>query len=248
MSHAQQIKAAKIMSNALSFSPDHSVLEIGSYDVNGTVRAIFNSSDYTGIDLVSGPTVNEVVSGHEINFSRKFDFVISFECFEHNPHWVETLDKMILHAEDNGYLIITCASHGRIEHGTARTNPNHSPGTSSIGWNYYKNLSENDILPLLENNPKIKDFIVYTQNNTYDLYVVCSLGNQMQDTVRNKIMNDFKMLNSVNWSLYNIINQLWYIPVRCLFKLIGDRPLYQSIVTKYFKYTKGIIGKIFKKK
>ena len=82
MSHAQQIKAAKIMSNALSFSPEHSVLEIGSYDVNGTVRAIFNSSDYTGIDLVSGPTVNEVVSGHEINFLRKFDFVISFECFE----------------------------------------------------------------------------------------------------------------------------------------------------------------------
>ena len=145
MSHIQQIDAAKLMANVFSFSPNHSVLEIGSYDVNGTVRSIFNSPDYIGVDLTSGPTVDLVLSGHEIDFSRKFDFVLSFECFEHNPYWEATLEKMIDHVEGNGYLFLTCASLGRIEHGTARTNPDHSPGTSSIGWDYYQNLSKNDV-------------------------------------------------------------------------------------------------------
>jgi hypothetical protein len=37
---------------------------------------------------------------------------------------------------------MTCATTGRPEHGTARTEPESSPLTVGIGWSYYKNLSE----------------------------------------------------------------------------------------------------------
>lgn len=247
MSHAQQIDAAKLMAKAFNFNSDCSVLEIGSYDVNGTVRAIFASDDYVGVDLISGPTVDKVISGHEINFNRKFDFVISFECFEHNPHWELTLKKMIESVNHNGYIFITCASKGRIEHGTARTNPSHSPGTSSIGWNYYKNLEEKDFTKLLKDNSKVSDYLIYTQKNTYDLYVICSIGNLIDENLCQELTEGFKLIESNELTLFNILNQLWYLPTRILFKILGDTPIYQLLTTKYFKYTKGIFSKIFSK-
>jgi hypothetical protein len=40
-------------------------LEIGSLNINGTVRNAFTSSEYVGVDVGSGPGVDIVMSGHE---------------------------------------------------------------------------------------------------------------------------------------------------------------------------------------
>lgn len=126
------------------------VLEIGSAYVNGSIRDIFTQSRHTGVDLSPGKGVDIVASGHEFcpDPPQKFDVIISCECFEHNPHYAATLNNMIGLAKDDGLVIFTCASTGRPEHGTARTDGTQSPGTTAVGWDYYRNLTEEDFATL----------------------------------------------------------------------------------------------------
>ncbi|MBC9822509.1 methyltransferase domain-containing protein [Terrabacter sp. MAHUQ-38] len=129
------------------------VLEIGSYDVNGTVRSIFEAREYVGVDLVHGPGVDIVSFGHEIaEPSGSYDLAISGECFEHDPHWQATFLNMARLTRPGGVVAFTCASTGRPEHGTRRSRVGDSPGTQSEGIDYYRNLSEADFrsLPLAD--------------------------------------------------------------------------------------------------
>jgi SAM-dependent methyltransferase len=130
------------------------VLEIGSYDVNGTVRGQFGASrEYVGVDLTNGPGVDRVVLGHEVDEEDgSFDVTLSGECFEHDPHWRQTFTNMVRLTRPAGLVTFTCASMGRPEHGTARTDPAMSPGTRAVGLDYYRNLGEDDFadLPLDE--------------------------------------------------------------------------------------------------
>ena len=113
-----------------------SVLEVGSLNINGTVRDFFTDCEYVGVDVVDGPGVDRVVAGQDLDYvDNWFDVVVSAECFEHNAHWVETFDRL---ADIAGrYVFLTCASVGRAEHGTHDNLPHESPGTN----NYYRNLT-----------------------------------------------------------------------------------------------------------
>ena len=64
MSHPEQVGFFKAVIDAnRTFLEDASVLEIGSYDVNGTVRKLFAAAGhYVGVDLVEGPGVDVVGS------------------------------------------------------------------------------------------------------------------------------------------------------------------------------------------
>jgi SAM-dependent methyltransferase len=126
------------------------VLEIGSYDVNGTVRRLFSGAgEYVGVDLTSGPGVDRVIFGHEVDDpDGSFDLALSGECFEHDPHWQKTFTNMVRLTRAGGLVTFTCASMGRPEHGTTRTDPTMSPGTQAVGSDYYRNLSEADFAAL----------------------------------------------------------------------------------------------------
>src|SRR5688572_9173960 len=65
------------------------VLDIGSLDINGNNRFLFEQAQYIGIDLGSGPNVSVVCEGHLYD-DEPFDVVISTECAEHDLHWRET--------------------------------------------------------------------------------------------------------------------------------------------------------------
>jgi len=75
-----------------------------------------------------------------------FDTLVSAECFEHNPFWVETFANMLRMTRPGGLVAFSCASTGRPEHGTARTSPNLSPLTHAQGWDYYRNLDADDFM------------------------------------------------------------------------------------------------------
>lgn len=143
MAHYQQLKFLSVFVEFFGLgNKDLTVLEIGSYDVNGSVRQLFGIAKYVGCDLVSGPGVDVVASGHEIKFpDHSFDVVLSTECFEHNPYWPQTLMNMERIVKPGGLVCITCASTGRVEHGTSRSLPFESPGTVSQKSEYYKNIS-----------------------------------------------------------------------------------------------------------
>lgn len=151
MSHQEQFNffVAVVAANA-ELVRDGKVLEIGAYDVNGSVRSLFSGAhEYVGVDLNEGPGVDVVSLGHEVDHNDGYyDVAISSECFEHDPHWRETFVNMVRMTRPGGLVAFTCASRGRPEHGTTRSTSALSPGTQFRGIDYYRNLTVDDFSPL----------------------------------------------------------------------------------------------------
>jgi SAM-dependent methyltransferase len=145
---------------------DHTmVLEVGSYNVNGSVRQFFlEPTLYIGIDLAPGKDVDIVCSGHEYNPTLRFDVVISTECFEHDPNWYYTFINMHRLCNPQGLVIFTCAAANRHEHGTPRT----SPTDSALATDYYKNLNVLDFETSYPLRTMFSDYMFQAREN--DLY------------------------------------------------------------------------------
>jgi SAM-dependent methyltransferase len=149
------------------------VLEVGSLDINGSVRDLFHDCDYTGVDLQLGPGVDLACQGQLVGFaSGHFDTVISAECMEHNPYWRETVANMLRMTRPGGLVLISCATTGRLEHGTSRTNPDASPFTTAARWDYYRNLRASDLEASLNLAGWLSDWSSWTNFVTRDLYFV----------------------------------------------------------------------------
>ena len=54
------------------------ILDVGSYDVNGTMKPIFEKGQYIGLDMEEGPNVDIVGVSHDIPISDNKIFVIFF--------------------------------------------------------------------------------------------------------------------------------------------------------------------------
>lgn len=115
------------------------VYDIGSYDVNGNNRYLFKPwTKYTGIDVYPGKNVDKVGRAIDILPTLpKTKIIISTEMLEHDNTWDKSLLAMYNALEEDGLLVITCAGEGRQEHGTTRTSPQDSPGTTD----YYQNIT-----------------------------------------------------------------------------------------------------------
>lgn len=125
------------------------VLDVGSGDINGNNRFLFDDCEYHGNDVIAAPNVTVVSRTKDLMFAdNTFDTIISTECFEHDPQYGESLRKIYAMLKPNGLFCFSCASTGRHEHGTRRTSPHDSYGT--IGGledmsDYYQNLTTRDI-------------------------------------------------------------------------------------------------------
>ncbi len=171
MSHPEQLQFVESIKEQypLKFR-NAKVLEVGSLDINGSVRQFFTSCTYIGIDVGEGKGVDEVAEGQEYNGKvNSFDTIISCECFEHNPHWVDTFNNMIRMTKKGGLIIMTCATTGRPEHGTTRTKPKDSPLTIGKGWDYYQNLTEADFTKSIDLS-KFSSYKFSVNDTAKDLY------------------------------------------------------------------------------
>ena len=146
MSHSTQQDFILYTKNKFpNYFTNSKVLEVGSLDINGSMRSFFSECDYLGIDVGEGQGVDLVVQGQEYNApDESYDVCASGECFEHNPYWAKTFSNMVRMCKSGGLVLFTCATTGRKEHGTSRTDSGSSPLTVGIGWEYYKNLTEQD--------------------------------------------------------------------------------------------------------
>jgi SAM-dependent methyltransferase len=186
-----------------SFFVDTCVLEIGSHSVNGSIRELFDVEHYVGLDLSAGAGVDEVILGHEYRSKNIFDVTISCECFEHNPHFQKTLENMIRHTKDDGLIIFSCATTNRPEHGTTRTDPSLSPGTSSIGWDYYKNLTESDFKNL---ESLLAGWFFYTNKYSHDIYFIGVKSQKMLCQLNNahrKLKNHIQTFEAISENASN---------------------------------------------
>lgn len=93
------------------------VLEIGSYDVNGSLREVvmpLAPASYTGIDMRSGPGVDVVCRAENLvrQFGpHSFDVVFSSCAFEHIRHWRTALSAMKQVCRPRGLLLFIVPSH-----------------------------------------------------------------------------------------------------------------------------------------
>ncbi len=174
MAHFQQLRFVELASSHATRSwKGLAVLEIGSHNVNGSIRPFFAGSGYVGVDLSEGKDVDVVASGHEVAFpDGSFDLAICCECFEHNPQWVRTFANMHRMTKAGGLVVVTCASRGRWEHGTARSSPEESPGTTSMGWNYYRNLNRSDFEARLDLGEMFAAHAFFRNDASKDLYFI----------------------------------------------------------------------------
>lgn len=159
-----------------SYFIDKTVLDVGSGDINGNNRFLFENCKYEGNDVIQANNVTIVSKTKDLPFEDNyFDTIISTECFEHDPEYKESILKIYKMLKPGGLFVFTCAGIGRNEHGTRRTSPSDSYGT--IGnledmFDYYKNLTEYDLNEVLNLNNLFITWDTYYNHEVYDLYFV----------------------------------------------------------------------------
>jgi len=172
MAHIEQKQFFQNIKNKFpDYFKNKKVLDIGSLDINGTVREFFYDCNYFGLDICPGNNVDIICEGQNYNApDNNYDVVCSAECFEHNPYWIETFENMIRLCKNGGLILFTCATEGRLEHGTTRTTPQDSPLTVELGWDYYQNLTENDFIDNLDFNSYFENYSFEVNYESHDLY------------------------------------------------------------------------------
>ena len=171
MSHYEQQKFVEICFSHLKNNDNFknlNIIDVGSYDMNGSIRKLIPENNYTGIDIVKGPNVDHVMNGQDIvKIGKKFDISISCECFEHAENWDKIFSSMYEVLNDDGVLIFTCASRGRIEHGTRRSNPEFT-----LTESYYKNLNASDFKKKFDMEKKFSKYLFFYNIYSFDLYFI----------------------------------------------------------------------------
>lgn len=179
------------------------VLEVGSLDINGSVRPLFEDCIFLGVDVGHGPGVDMVCFGENLQFrDESFDTVVSSECFEHAEGWADIFANMKRMTKPNGLIVFTCAGKGRPEHGTSRSDVGSSPLTVGHGIEYYGNLMIEDF----EKVPGLLDGLHYQSfYNPYaqDLYFVAK---KIGTRINGNLEEESSLVEEVDWNGINAEN------------------------------------------
>ena len=174
MAHQEQIQFCNKIKNIFpNFFIYKKILDVGSLDINGNNRYLFDNCIYTGIDVAPGNNVDIVTLGHEFKGENNFyDVIISTECFEHDMHYNKTIKNIIRMLKPGGLFLFTCATTGRREHGTIRSSPADAPLLNNLpDWcDYYKNLTEKDIKDIISLENIFDKYEFSTNDHSHDLY------------------------------------------------------------------------------
>jgi SAM-dependent methyltransferase len=120
---------------------DSKVLDVGSLDVNGNNRYLFDGCEYVGLDIESGKNVDISSPVHLSGFpAGYFDTIISGECFEHDRSFRWSIGAIVKMLRKGGLFTMTCAGYNRPEHGTE----NHDPDSSPFTNDFYQNRIAED--------------------------------------------------------------------------------------------------------
>lgn len=218
MAHASQIQFFKIALAAFADLFSGRVLDVGSLDINGGPHELLNPIEYVGVDLAEGPNVDLVARGEELDFpTGSFDLSMSSECFEHNPCWQPTLVNMVRMTRRGGLIVFSCATTGRPEHGTTRSDGGFSaPLAVGQGQEHYANVTPRQVATVLNGVPLAGHFMQVNRSN-YDLFFV--------GLKEGASRGDLDSLRSLKVSAENLFGRNRYpgrLPRRLAIQLLGD--------------------------
>lgn len=157
--HSEAYAFVRVVASQL-LAPRRYVVEIGSRNVNGSVRDLFLGAAYTGIDVQPGPGVDVVVAGEAFRPAARPDTVICCEVFEHT----DAADAIIANAhrmlQPGGVFIATMAGTGRGPHSAVDGGPLRD-------GEFYRNVEAEQLRQWLDSFPKKA-----LQEKAGDLYCV----------------------------------------------------------------------------
>jgi len=144
--------------------PAVDVLEVGSLDINGSVRPLFAAAtSYHGIDLAAGPGVDEVTDAATWTPPRTYDVVVCAEVLEHAPAWRDILATMWTATAPGGLLLMTCAAPPRAPHSAV-------DGLDVRDGEHYANVEAADVLAVVR-GWNVAGWAVTANQGRGDLYL-----------------------------------------------------------------------------
>jgi SAM-dependent methyltransferase len=118
--------ANAITFGALHLSPSEvegkSIIEVGSCNVNGSLRPLLESwhpREYVGVDIAPGRGVDEICDVENVvcEFGEsRFDIVVATEVIEHVRDWRKTLSNLKGVCRAGGTVLVTTRSKGFPHH------------------------------------------------------------------------------------------------------------------------------------
>ena len=93
------------------------ILEVGSYNVNGSIRAAFPIT--IGIDFRDGPDVDRVLDVQDVEKTYgpdSFDCVVTSNALEHIEDWRGAMNNMWNVLKPDGYMYCSLASMRKGRH------------------------------------------------------------------------------------------------------------------------------------
>lgn len=97
--------------------PGDTVLDVGSLDVNGTLRDVMlGETAYIGVDVVAGKNVDIVLDNpYRFPFeSNHFNVVVSTSCLEHDEFFWLTFSEMTRVLKRGGFLYLNAPTNGPV--------------------------------------------------------------------------------------------------------------------------------------
>jgi hypothetical protein len=154
---------AYVRTQVLNLSFDN-VVEFGSLDINGSVRGLFDTDSYYGIDLQEGPGVDEIADAATWESPEgEVDCIVCCEVLEHAPNVLGIIANAYRNLGQNGLLIITCATNPRQPHSAIDGGPKRAN-------EWYENVEAETLRRAFKNSFQIVDLTVSRERG--DLYCV----------------------------------------------------------------------------
>jgi SAM-dependent methyltransferase len=142
------------------------VLEVGSMDVNGSLRTDvveLDPSTYLGVDFRDGEGVDEVCDAGALveRFgAASFDVIISTEMLEHAEDWRGAIVAMKAVLVPEGYLLLTARGPGMFLHGYPHD-----------WWRFtredIRRIFADFAILSLDNDPQAPGFLLFAKKNPF---------------------------------------------------------------------------------
>src|SRR2546423_2278321 len=115
--HDSAFRIGELVMQTYCDLPQARILEIGSMDVNGSLRDFAETTtQYVGVDLEKGPSVDVIVKpGEKLPFDDgSFNLVMASSAFEHDPSFWDTFLEMCRVTKRGGHVYVNAPSNGGV--------------------------------------------------------------------------------------------------------------------------------------